>query len=63
MANHKLKRVLFLQAGKCFYCRRHLNKEDATLDHIIPKSLGGLMASKILWRVVKKLINCSPIHR
>lgn len=26
----------------CAYCGRHLNEEEATLDHVIPKSRGGL---------------------
>lgn len=41
MANHKLRRILFTQGGKCFYCRKPLPEEDATLDHIVPKSQGG----------------------
>ena len=38
---NRLKKTLFLQGGKCFYCRENLNIEDATLDHILAQSLGG----------------------
>ena len=41
LANHKLRRLHFIQGGQCFYCRQDLNLDEATLDHIIPKSLGG----------------------
>lgn len=27
--------------GKCAYCRNPITKEEATLDHIVPKLLGG----------------------
>ena len=27
--------------GKCQYCSKQLNKKEATIDHIIPKSKGG----------------------
>lgn len=29
------------QGGKCFYCKKPVRKENATLDHIIPLSRGG----------------------
>ena len=41
MAGNRLKKVLFIQGGKCFYCKKTLNIEDATLDHIVAQSLGG----------------------
>jgi HNH endonuclease len=34
-------KLLILQGGHCFYCRRPLALEDATLEHIVPKVLGG----------------------
>ena len=37
----KAERLLFLQGGLCFYCRRKLNPDQATLDHVIPGSMGG----------------------
>ena len=41
MASNRLKKVLFIQGGKCFYCKKELSIEDATLDHIVAQSLGG----------------------
>jgi len=37
----KADRLLFIQGGKCFYCRKQLLPEHATVDHIIPISKGG----------------------
>jgi hypothetical protein len=34
-------KLLMLQGGRCFYCREQLALEDATLEHVIPKSQGG----------------------
>lgn len=34
-------RLLFLQGGKCFYCGRMLNRQEATVDHVLPQSMGG----------------------
>jgi hypothetical protein len=34
-------KLLTIQGGKCFYCGEKLSLEDATLDHVIPKALGG----------------------
>ncbi|MCD9458557.1 HNH endonuclease [Marinibactrum halimedae] len=39
--SNTIKRRLFLQAGRCFYCRQTLDLSDATQDHVIAKSLGG----------------------
>ncbi|GAB2188880.1 hypothetical protein MAH1_04870 [Sessilibacter sp. MAH1] len=36
-----IHRRLFLQGGLCFYCNKPLKIEDATQDHVIPKSKGG----------------------
>ena len=30
------------QNGKCFYCKKALNRREATLDHVIPVSKGGM---------------------
>ena len=27
--------------GKCYYCEKPLSKKDATMDHWVPKLLGG----------------------
>ncbi len=37
----KTDRRLYLQGGHCFYCRRKLDLTNATLEHVIPKSMGG----------------------
>ena len=34
-------KLLMLQGGKCFYCGKKLALEDATIDHVIPKAMGG----------------------
>ena len=34
-------KLLKIQGGKCFYCGKKLALEDATIDHVIPKALGG----------------------
>jgi 5-methylcytosine-specific restriction endonuclease McrA len=37
----KLKRILYLQAGKCFFCGLPLREADASIEHLNPKSRGG----------------------
>jgi hypothetical protein len=39
MAN--VAKLLMIQGGKCFYCGNKLAMDDATIDHVIPKALGG----------------------
>ena len=39
MAN--IAKLLMLQGGKCFYCGNKLTLEDATIDHVLAKALGG----------------------
>ena len=39
MAN--VAKLLMIQGGKCFYCGNKLSLEEATVDHVIPKALGG----------------------
>lgn len=39
MAN--IAKLLMLQGGKCFYCGNKLPLEDATIDHVLAKALGG----------------------
>lgn len=42
MSKKVIKLVVYKkQKGKCFYCGVQLKKTEATLDHYIPKSLGG----------------------
>jgi len=37
----KLEKLLFLQSDKCFFCGRVLMKEEASVEHLHPKSKGG----------------------
>ena len=37
----KAGRLLYPQGGLCFYCRRKLDLSNATIEHVIPKSMGG----------------------
>ena len=37
----KLSSLLFNQGGKCFYCDAVLDIDEATIDHVVPKSKGG----------------------
>lgn len=39
MAN--VAKLLTIQGGKCFYCGEKISIDDATIDHVIPKALGG----------------------
>lgn len=39
MAN--VAKLLTLQGGKCFYCGNKLALDEATIDHVIAKALGG----------------------
>ena len=36
-----LDALLFQQGGRCFYCGQPLPREDASVDHVIPSSMGG----------------------
>jgi 5-methylcytosine-specific restriction endonuclease McrA len=37
----KLGKMLYLQGGNCFFCGRGLKEEDASIEHLNPKSRGG----------------------
>lgn len=37
----KLDQLLFKQGGRCFYCGRSLNRSDASVDHVQPRSMSG----------------------
>ena len=36
--------LFFQQGGRCFYCGQPLRREDASVDHVIPSSMGGTRA-------------------
>jgi hypothetical protein len=38
----KLNALLFYQGGRCFYCGEILDIHEASIDHVIPQSKGGL---------------------
>lgn len=37
----KLAKMLYLQSGRCFFCGEPLQEEDASIEHLNPKSRGG----------------------
>jgi len=37
----KLKKMLYLQHGRCFFCGEILAEKDATIEHLVPKAHGG----------------------
>ncbi|HLH51993.1 MAG TPA: HNH endonuclease [Verrucomicrobiae bacterium] len=37
----KLRKMLYLQGGNCFFCGMPLTEEQASIEHLNPKSLGG----------------------
>ena len=41
MAKSQLQRLLWLQGNHCFYCDQPLELKEASIDHVMPKSLGG----------------------
>jgi 5-methylcytosine-specific restriction endonuclease McrA len=40
-ALNKLKKILFLQGGTCFFCGKPIKEKDASIEHLNPKSRGG----------------------
>ncbi|SRR5258706_8112351 len=41
MSAKLLDRLLFLQGGRCFYCKQELPKSDASVEHLVATSKGG----------------------
>ena len=37
----KLRKMLYLQGGSCFFCGKPLSEDDASVEHLHPKSRGG----------------------
>lgn len=37
----KLRKMLYLQSGRCFFCGEPLSEDDATIEHLNPRSRGG----------------------
>ena len=42
------QRLLLLQENRCAYCRKSLSLQRGTLDHLTPKSRGGLTTEENL---------------
>lgn len=40
-AASKLRQILYLQSGRCFFCNEMLPAEHASVEHLNPKSRGG----------------------
>ena len=40
----KLRKMLYLQGGSCFFCGMPLAEVDASIEHLNPKSRGGASA-------------------
>lgn len=37
----KLEKMLYLQSGRCFFCREQLSVAEASIEHLHPRSKGG----------------------
>jgi 5-methylcytosine-specific restriction endonuclease McrA len=48
--------MLKRQKGLCYYCREPLSIEQATLDHVLPRALGGTLKRSNL------VISCGPCN-
>jgi hypothetical protein len=38
----KLRKMLYLQSGKCFFCGEALTEAEASIEHLQPMSRGGM---------------------
>jgi 5-methylcytosine-specific restriction endonuclease McrA len=50
-----LDKALFLQGGLCFFCNKTLSNEEASVDHLVPKSRCGTNESDNLVACCKTL--------
>ncbi|HET7797493.1 MAG TPA: HNH endonuclease, partial [Nevskia sp.] len=41
MPTKPIDRLLFVQGGHCFFCKRALDKADASVEHLLAASRGG----------------------
>lgn len=73
MATKPLERLLFAQGGRCFFCAKVLQKDEASVEHLVPsaragsnaddncvaccKSLNSLLGSMSLKEKVKVFLN------
>jgi 5-methylcytosine-specific restriction endonuclease McrA len=40
----QLDRLLFVQGGECFFCKKPLRKADASVEHLLASANGGTNA-------------------
>ena len=45
MTTTQLEKLLFVQGGKCFFCKAQLDKTQASVEHLVAKSNGGSNAN------------------
>ena len=41
MTTSKLEKLLFTQGGKCFFCKKKLERNEASVEHLLAKANGG----------------------
>lgn len=41
MSTKRLERLMFVQGGTCFFCKSHLPKSDASIEHLFASANGG----------------------
>ncbi len=41
MPTRPIDRLLFAQGGNCFFCRKHLPKAEASVEHLVAQAHGG----------------------
>lgn len=41
MPTRPLDRLMFAQGNKCFFCKKHLEKSEASVEHLLASSNGG----------------------
>lgn len=57
-AENALRAAFAVHKGDCFYCRKPVNKDQFTVDHVEPKALGG--HSKHLQNLI---VACRPCNQ
>jgi len=41
MSSSPVKKLMFMQGNKCFFCKKTMSLSEASVDHLMPKSKGG----------------------
>lgn len=52
----KRKLLYDRQKGRCFHCHGAVSREDATVDHLVPRALGG---SDWIWNLRMSCFACN----